>query len=152
MTYTITLVACGPQSTPQVLLINGSRALATESGIDALSHLALFDDSETRYVSIAGMPTAGQHGTIRSAIQGMPRGSEIVAATDADAAGDRLAAQLKRIFHDSKRADLIFRRDAPEGAKDWNDLLRAHHQGHPLGAERAERIVAGSHAPDPQNS
>ena len=56
----------------------------TESGIDCLSHFALFNDPSTRYVSIGGKPTLGQRSIIQSAMLAMPGGSVIVAATDAD--------------------------------------------------------------------
>jgi hypothetical protein len=52
-------------------------------------------------------------------------GSEIVAATDADDAGRQLADAIRKSFDAAARPDLVFRRQEPVGAKDWNDQLRA---------------------------
>lgn len=100
------------------------RLVLTESGVDALSHAAIFGDLEvTRYGSFAGKPTAAQHSIIRAAMLAMPGGSVIVAATDNDDAGTQYGALLKEIFDGCGRADLGFRRDEPAGAKDWNEIL-----------------------------
>ena len=108
------------------------RLVITESGIDALSHLALFGDPDARYASIAGKPTFAQYAIIRGAVLAMPGGAEIVAGTDSDEAGGQLADRLKEIFDECGRANLTFRREAPDGAKDWNDLLRIGIQRRPL--------------------
>ena len=95
----------------------------TESGIDCLSHFALFKDESSRYVSIAGKPNLAQRSIMKSAMLAMPGGSVIVAATDADEAGRQLAAGMKEIFDECGRADLTFRRDEPVAGKDWNQVL-----------------------------
>jgi hypothetical protein len=118
------------------------RLVIAESGIDALSYAAIFGDLEiARYASIGGQPTRGQHEIIRAGISAMPGGSEIIAATDADEAGRRLAELLKDIFDGSGRADLTFRREEP-GAKDWNDVLLATRQKAPLPVRAEEPHVA----------
>jgi hypothetical protein len=43
---------------------------------------------------------------------------------DADAEGLHHAAAIAEEFRSAGRADLTFRQDFPEGANDWNDLLR----------------------------
>jgi hypothetical protein len=54
----------------------------------------------------------------------MPANSEIVAATDADDSGRKLAELIRTIVEDSGRDDLRFRRDEPQGEKDFDDVLR----------------------------
>jgi hypothetical protein len=99
------------------------RLVICESAIDALSHAALFDDPRARYASTAGKTTAAQDAAIRAAILAMPADSEIVAATDADDSGRKLAGLIAKIVEDSGRDDLSFRRDEPT-EKDFNDVLR----------------------------
>jgi Protein of unknown function (DUF3991)/Toprim-like len=108
------------------------RLVVTESGIDALSYSALFGDLQiARYASIGGKPTPAQRAIVRAAMVDMPRGSEIVAATDADQSGADLANELRQIFDDCARADLSFRREVPEGgAKDWNVILQRRARGY----------------------
>jgi Toprim-like/Protein of unknown function (DUF3991) len=101
------------------------RLVVTESAIDALSHHALVNDPNAKYGSIGGKPTALQLEVVRCVFLSMSKGSEIVSAMDADDAGRELADLLESVFRRCGRDDLIFRRDEPVGAKDWNDLLRA---------------------------
>jgi len=96
-----------------------------ESAIDALSYAALHPAEHTRYASLSGKPSPSQLELIRAAIARMPAGSEIVAAMDADEDGRKLAEVVRRAFELSGRGDLRFTVEEPEGAKDWNDLLRA---------------------------
>jgi len=100
------------------------RLVICESAVDALSHATLAYDQYARYASIAGKTTAAQHAVIRAAIMAMPANSVIVAATDADDSGRKLAELIQTIVQESGRDDLTFRRDQPEGAKDFNDVLR----------------------------
>lgn len=108
------------------------RLLLVEGAVDALSHLAIFGDPDTRYGSVGGKLTRAQYLVIRTAICAMPAGSEIIAGTDADAAGDALANELKVIFDDCGRADLSFWREEPSLGKDWNDMLRSGPSKPPL--------------------
>jgi len=108
------------------------RLVICESAIDALSHAALFDDQHARYASIAGKMTEAQHAVLRVAILAMPGNSEIVAATDADDSGRGLAELIRTIVEECGRPDLTFRRDTPEGAKDFNDLLKSRRRIEPL--------------------
>jgi hypothetical protein len=62
---------------------------------------------------------------IRAAVARMPVSSEIISAMDADAGGRELAAVVRRAVELSGRLDLRFVVQEPEGAKDWNDVLRA---------------------------
>ena len=97
-----------------------------ESSIDALSYAALFPNEHGRYASIGGQINHSvQPELIRAAVAGMPTGSEIVAAMDADDAGHKLSEVVRRAVELSGRADLRFRSHEPSGSKDWNDFLRA---------------------------
>jgi len=107
-----------------------NRLVITESAIDGLSHAVLFPDNRTRYASIGGKLNPEQPTLIRAAIRRMPKYAKIVAATDADADGGKLADVICEAVHLSGRDDLIFVRHEPRGAKDWNDLLRAKPQPH----------------------
>jgi hypothetical protein len=101
------------------------RLVVCEGAIDALSHAVLFPDNDARYASIGGKPSAQQPELIRAAVARMPNSSEIVSAMDADAGGRDLAEIVKRAVELTGRHDLRFTVHEPEGAKDWNDLLRA---------------------------
>ena len=102
-----------------------TRLVITESAIDALSHAVLFPDHFARYASIGGKPNPQQPELIRAAAARMPHGADVVAAMDADADGRKLAEIVRQAVALTGRADLHFRMQEPEGAKDWNDLLRA---------------------------
>jgi hypothetical protein len=103
------------------------RLVVTESGIDALSYATLFGDLDiARYGSVGGKPTPAQHALMRAVIAAMPGGSEIVAATDADEPGEKLADGIRESFQDCGRTDLTFRREVPQHAKDWNEILQRH--------------------------
>jgi Protein of unknown function (DUF3991)/Toprim-like len=99
--------------------------VVSESAIDAISHAVLVNDPNARYGSIGGKPTALQLEIVRRVVIGMPAESAVVIAMDSDDAGRELADVLENVFRRCERADLVFRRDEPVGAKDWNDLLRA---------------------------
>jgi hypothetical protein len=103
--------------------------LFAESAIDALSHAALFPSEKTRYSSIGGQVNPTQPDLIKAAIAGMPEGSEIVAAMDANEAGSRLVEIVRQAFEEiaveTGRTDLIFKLHLPDQEdKDWNDVLR----------------------------
>lgn len=103
------------------------RALVlAESGIDALSHAALFPDEAARYASIAGKMTAKQKELIRSAAAVMPGPSIVIAAVDTDAAGAEIAEVIETAVRLTGRADLRFKRHSPEDGKqkDWNEVLK----------------------------
>jgi hypothetical protein len=98
--------------------------VVAESAIDALSYHQLHRDRSepARYLSTAGAPSAAQFDLLEKVFSRMPRGTAVVAAVDADDAGHKLAARIealtRRVLH------IDFCRDAPAGAKDWNDVLQ----------------------------
>jgi len=118
------------------------RLILAESGIDAISHAVLFDDPSARYGSIGGRPTTLQLEIIRKVLVAMPESAEIVAAMDANRAGRELADLIEALYGSCGRDDLTFRRHEPEGAKDWNDLLKARRNNPPLPASSPEPRVA----------
>lgn len=101
-----------------------NRIVFFESAIDALSHATLFPADHTRYASIGGKTNPEQPALVLAAIMRMPRGSEIVAAMDADRDGDSLNEVIRQAVDLSGRPDLSFRIHQPLGFKDWNDQLR----------------------------
>lgn len=94
-----------------------------ESGIEALSHAALFGTRAARYASIGGEMSDKQLDLIRAAALKMPPGSEIVAAFNADADGREYAGKVRAIVESLGRLDLRFTLHEPSGFKDWNDQL-----------------------------
>jgi DNA primase len=52
----------------------------------------------------------------------VPRTCTVVAAVDADVAGHALASRLEALVRG--HGQLTFRRDAPAGGKDWNEILQ----------------------------
>lgn len=54
----------------------------------------------------------------------MPHGADIVAATDADVEGCKLADVIREAVALTGRDDLSFVLHQPDGFKDWNDQLR----------------------------
>jgi hypothetical protein len=131
---------------------NDRRLVLAESAIDALSHAALFPDAEdqTRYASLGGKPNSKQPDLIQATVARLPKGSEIVAAFDADQAGRRLVEVVRLVVASlvsrTRRTDLIFQVHLPaQEGEDWNQVLqrtaaaRASPHGHP----RSDREKAG---------
>ena len=97
-----------------------------ESGIDALSYAVLHPDGNARYASTGGAMNPSQPALIRSAIARMGEGASLIIATDNDAGGRELAAQIAEIARETGRGDLKIVQDLPEGeGSDWNDQLKA---------------------------
>jgi hypothetical protein len=109
---------------------NDRRLVLAESAIDALSHAALFPDTEdqTRYASLGGKPNFKQPGLLQATIARLPQRSEIVAAFDADEAGRLLVDVLGlavACVAEMGRADLIFTAHLPaQEGDDWNRVLQ----------------------------
>ena len=92
-----------------------------ESGIEALSHAALFPAPKARYASIGGEMNPKQPELIRAAIAKMPAGSEIIAAFNADDDGREFAEVVRRAVTGGPAR---FTFQEPSGFKDWSDQLR----------------------------
>jgi Toprim domain-containing protein/uncharacterized protein DUF3991 len=116
--------AGGLKSAWQSAIRESDRALAvTESAIDALSHHQLHAEQRetTRYLSIGGQPSPAQIDLLDRTFARLPRATTVVAAVDADVAGHALAGRIRELAHGHS---LAFRRDLPERAKDWNEVLQ----------------------------
>jgi hypothetical protein len=94
------------------------RIVLAESFIDMLSYAALFPDEQTRYRSFGGGLNPRQPELIRAHILALPRGSEVIAAIDADEAGHGFAETIRSLSD-----GYPFREHSPYQG-DWNDVLR----------------------------
>lgn len=99
-----------------------SRLFISESAIDALSYATLFPEPAARYASIGGKMNPQQPDLIEAAVMALPPGGEVVAATDADKDGRKLADHIEQI---ALKAGREFRAHEPPGeGTDWNDHVR----------------------------
>ncbi|TWT48937.1 toprim domain-containing protein [Botrimarina hoheduenensis] len=103
----------------------GDRVLAfAESGLDAVSYLAVRGKDSVRVASLSGRMNPQQPELVLSAIRRMEEGARVVAAFDNDEAGDALTDELAQLVERSGRADLEFLDDRPaERGADWNQVL-----------------------------
>ena len=108
------------------------RLILCESAIDALSYAALFPADHTRYGSFAGQISPAQREWIRATAARMPLKSEIVAATDGDKEGGKLAEIIREAVELTGRDDLVHVVQQPVGFKDWNDQLRKRPSAPPM--------------------
>jgi hypothetical protein len=96
-----------------------TRLVLVESAIDAISYHQLSRDVDTRYASTAGTLSPHQRAVLAETIAGMPPGSQVALAFDADPAGERLADEVAGL---ARGARLL--RHRPTDAKDWNECLQ----------------------------
>lgn len=104
------------------------RVLAVaESGVDALSYLALHGYEDTRIVSIGGQLNTFQPELIKSAIGKMGQGAVIASCVDNDAGGDKLNETIAKIVAECGRSDIEFKEHRPATrGDDWNTVLKTH--------------------------
>ncbi|MEO8494793.1 MAG: toprim domain-containing protein [Planctomycetota bacterium] len=104
---------------------DSDRVLAiSESGLDAISYLIARGSDDIRVASLSGRMNPLQPTLLRSAIERMGQGTQIVAAFDNDAAGDELTQELMEIVATSGRDDLQFADDRPAArGEDWNSVV-----------------------------
>jgi len=104
--------------------MKGDKTLAVcESGIDALSYMAVHGEQGLRVASIAGNMNAQQKQLLRSAMERLGEGT-IVAGFDNDKAGDKLVQQLSEIAREVSRNSLVFQEKRPaKRGSDWNVVL-----------------------------
>ena len=101
-----------------------NRLAIAESGLDALSYMAVQGEQGLRVASISGNMNPTQPALIKSAIERMGQGSVICAAFDNDGGGDALTKQLANLVEEVGRKDLIFKDDRPlVRGQDWNKVL-----------------------------
>lgn len=104
------------------------RVVVVESAIDALSHAELTGDRQAAYISIGGQPSPEQWQVLGAALANkQQQGAALVIGTDADAAGDTLAAQVAELAPSAER-------QRPT-AKDWSDQLQGEASKTSLQAE-----------------
>jgi hypothetical protein len=118
-----------------------NRLIFCESAIDAFSYAALFPEGRARYASIGGQLSAQQSELMRAAAAGMPMTAKNVAATDADAPGEKLADSIREVVGLTGRDDLHFVLHQPDGFKDWNDQLRNRPRRSPTSRPRKPSLV-----------
>ena len=116
------------------------KLVITESAIDALSHHQLYRDA-ARYVSTAGAPSSTQMELLGRLLARLAPETTVVAAFDSDEAGHKIASRIETLTRRLPR--LYFRRDAPEGAKDWNDVLQRVERDFILSLPKGPRERAG---------
>ena len=97
--------------------------VVAEAALSALSYAALHPGSgETCYLSTGGAASPRQRDLLRSAFTKLPADGGLIVAADADAAGERFAAEIGGLWRDAgKPADRSLVRAPASG--DWNDEL-----------------------------
>jgi len=116
------------------------KLVITESAIDALSHYQLYRDA-ARYVSTAGAPSSTQMELLGRLLARLAPETIVVAALDSDEAGHKIASRIEALTRRLPR--LYFSRDAPMGAKDWNDVLQHVERDFILSLTKGPRDRAG---------
>lgn len=95
-----------------------------ESGLDAISYLAIRDFEGLRVASISGQMNSQQPALIRAAIEHMGQGAQIIAAFDNDRGGDTLTEQLYEITRSAVQDSISFEANRPRcRGQDWNQVL-----------------------------
>ena len=131
-----------------------TRLAVTEAPIDAMSLAALEGmRKDTLYVSTAGGMGPATIAALERELAALAKrpGAILVAATDADPAGERYAERLAEM---AVKASVVSRRLGPSGHKDWNDALRAKGLGpaegpRPSSSPALAAIVSGLQQPEP---
>jgi hypothetical protein len=95
------------------------RLVLTESAIDGFSYHQLAPDELASYASTAGTLGRYQRSILADAFRGLPPGSTVILAFDADAGGDRLAGDVAEL---AQGVRLV--RQVPPHGKDWNECLQ----------------------------
>jgi hypothetical protein len=97
----------------------GDRLLVlVESAIDAISFDQVHGALRASYASTAGTLSEHQRGVLGQVLRSLAPGSVVVLGFDRDAAGDKLAAEVRQLVS----AD--FTRAYPPAGKDWNEYLQ----------------------------
>ena len=93
--------------------------------------MVLFRIKRLVAVSIAGVPVSTIKSLVTAAVTLRVQTArwKIIAATDADAPGAKLANNIREAVGLTGRDDLILVLHRPEGFKDWNDQLRNRPRG-----------------------
>ena len=97
------------------------RLVLVESAIDAMSFHALQGDMFTRYMSTGGELNSQQPTLLRGAMEKLHPSAVVVLAFDDDEGGDKIAGEVEAVAPAGRK----LLRVRPEGAKDWNQILKA---------------------------
>ena len=97
------------------------RLVLVESAIDAMSFHALQGDMFTRYMSTGGELNPQQPTLLRGAMEKLHPSAVVVLAFDNDEGGDKIAGEVEAVAPAGRK----LLRVRPEGAKDWNQILKA---------------------------
>jgi hypothetical protein len=100
------------------LRADDTRLVLVESAIDALSFHQIHGEARIRYASTAGTLSQHQRDVLAAVIGALPGGMTVVLAFDRDAAGEKLAEQVRAVG-----ARSCIRTCSPLG-KDWNEYLQ----------------------------
>jgi hypothetical protein len=113
------------------------RLVVAESAIDAISYHQLHPEHAefTRYVSTGGAPGPTTIEALRRVLDDLAPNSTVVAATDADEGGHKLATKLQDLTKEF--AHLTFVEHRPTQGKDWNEVLKKVEQEFVLGVRGA---------------
>ena len=94
--------------------------VVTESAVDALSYVSIYSGNAL-VVSTGGHVGRRQRAEL-AALLTLHTGADLIAAQDADDAGDRQAGEVAAV---AEAAGRLWVRHRPVGVKDWNELLIA---------------------------
>lgn len=95
-----------------------------ESGLDAISYLAMRGHEGLRVASISGQMNSQQPALIQAAIEHLGQRAQIIAAFDNDRGGDELTEQLAKIAEAISDREIEFKDDRPaDPGYDWNRVL-----------------------------
>ncbi len=95
-----------------------------ESGIDALSHFALFKPKDTSYGAVSGGMKDTQFSCLIKIIQKMPCLQKIVLAVDHDQGGVKIATRIESYLAGKFIGEIIRHVPKVEGM-DWNEVLNS---------------------------
>ena len=109
--------------------MKGDHTLAiAESGLDALSYMAVRGEQGLRVASLSGKMNPQQPDLVRAAIENLGQGT-VVAAYDNDKAGDQLTQELADLVASVGRSEIAFQEDRAQGrGSDWNQVLKDRQQ------------------------
>jgi len=104
-------------------LVSDDRLMIVESGIDALSHFALFNEKSTRYMSIGGEPSPDAWALALKIMNKFNmQGGEIISGVDNDKGGEGLDEKLTAM------TSIPIKRELPK-IDDWNEMLTSKMKG-----------------------
>lgn len=106
------------------------KIVITESAVDAMSYFQLAGEEKNRmlYTSLAGNPSRQQISQIMELGLSLPKVNEIIIATDADEAGDKMATLLMSSLPPgitTRHRPRFSEDEKKDEKKDWNDIVRA---------------------------